>query len=126
MSAYPEIKNFVQSTLGCACPEEVFKKIEYQDDSNEIWQKKICIGDRLLIYIIAPEKPSRVRDIINAGLKQGVAERNQKGLNRFRLVLVVFNPEEVRAMVERAFANCIHADEKTHIHLMTPGDIENL
>ena len=126
MSAHAEIKNFVQQTLGCTCPEEVFKKIEYQDESSEIWQKKICVGDRLLIYIVTPEKVSGIEDIINTGLKLGVEERNQKGLNRFRLVLVIANPDEVRSLAEKTFESSEDADEKTHLHLVTSGDIENL
>ena len=126
MSEYQEIKAFVQATLGCACPEEVFDNIECQDGSGDLWQKKINVGNRLLVYIVTVINPPQMRHIIYEGLKQGVEERDRKGLNRFRLAVVVANPEEVRVLAEKAFESSEDADEKTHLHLMAPGDIENL
>ena len=126
MTSFPQIKQFVQETLGCTCPEEVFKKIEYEDAIIEPDQKRICIGDRLLIYIISAEKPSGIEDIINTGLMLGVEERNQKGLNRFRLVLVSENPNQLTTEAQQVFNTSEYADDKTHLHLLTPGDIKNL
>jgi hypothetical protein len=121
MSEYSEIRTFVQATLGCACPEEVFDKIEYQNGSGDLWQKKINVGNRLLIYIATARNTPEMRHIIYEGLKQGVEERNRKGLNRFRLAVVVANPEEVRVLAEKAFESSEDADEKTHLHLMVPA-----
>jgi len=52
MQTYQEIKRFVQETLGCSCPEEVFNKIDYQKESDDISGRRINVGDRLFIYII--------------------------------------------------------------------------
>ena|GEM_PF-3679632 len=35
-SPYPEVKTFVQGTLGCACPEEVFDRIAVYSDAGEV------------------------------------------------------------------------------------------
>ena len=48
----PQIKRFVQETLGCSCPEEVFDKIECDTDASRIWWRRINVGNRLLIYIL--------------------------------------------------------------------------
>jgi hypothetical protein len=118
MSMYPEIKKFVRTTLGCRCPEEVFDQIEYLEGSGAVWQKKINIGDRLLIYVIAVHGPSGIEHEIDAALRQGVEERDREGLNRFRLVLVSSSPDELRAPAEQIFNNSGYSDEKTHLHLI--------
>ena len=87
MQTYPEIKRFVQETLGCSCPEEVFNKIDYQKESDSISGGKVNVGDRLLIYIITMDCKSNIQEIINSALEKGVEERERKGFN-----LCGFNP----------------------------------
>ena len=119
---YPEIKRFVQETLGCSCPEEVFNKIEYQKNSGGIWERKINVGDRLLVYILAMNGKSDIRHVINTALKQGIEERDNTGLNRFRLVLVSSCPEELCGSAEQAFKNSKYTDEKAHLHIVSEAD----
>jgi hypothetical protein len=95
IQAYPGIKRFVQETLGCTCPEEVFNKIDYHEESDDISGRKVIVGDRLLIYIITTCRESNVRGVVNSVLKKGVEERDIKGLNQFRLVLVASCPDEL-------------------------------
>ena len=113
-----EIKRFVQETLGCSCPEEVFNKIDYQKESNDILGKKVNIGDRLLIYIINADSESELPELIMSSLKKGVEERDKKGFNRFRLVLAVSRPDQLHNLAEKAFQNSEHTDEKTHLHVV--------
>jgi len=75
---YPEIKRFVQETLGCTCPEEVFNKIDYQQESDGISGGKIAVGDRLLIYIINIDRKSNIQGVVNSALERGVEERDKK------------------------------------------------
>jgi len=126
MQIYPEIKRFVQETLGCSCPEEVFNQINYQKESDDISRRKINIGDRLLIYIITMDGKSNIKGVINSALEQGVEERDKKALNRFRLVLVASRPDELRSMAERVFDRSSYADEKTHLHIVNESDVESL
>ena len=97
MQTYTEIKRFVQETLGCSCPEEVFNKIDYQKECDGISGSKVTVGDRLLIYIITMDGKSNIQGVINPALERGVAERDKKGFNRFRLVLVASRPDELRS-----------------------------
>ena len=71
MQMFPEIKCFVQETLGCSCPEEVFNKIDYQKESDGISGRKITVGDRLLIYIITIDRKSNIQGTINSALERG-------------------------------------------------------
>jgi hypothetical protein len=123
MQIYPEIKLFVQETLGCSCPEEVFTQIDYQEEGDGILGRKINVADRLLIYIITMDRKSRIQGVINSALEQGVEERDKKGLNRFRLVLVTSCPDELRSSAERAFDNSGYTDEKTHLHIVNESDV---
>lgn len=126
MQAYPEIKRFVQQTLGCSCPEEVFNNIDYRKEDAGIAGKKVIVGDRLLIYIITVDESSGIQGVIHSALQQGVGEREQKGLNRFRLVLVASRPDEVRSLAEQAFDSSEYADEKTHLHIVNEGEVKSL
>jgi len=126
MQIYPEIKRFVQETLGCSCPEEVFNTIDYQKESDDISGRKINVGDRLLIYIITMDRKSNIQGVINSALEQGVEEREKKRLNRFRLVLVASRPDELRSSAEHAYDSSGFTDEKTHLHIVNESDVENL
>jgi len=126
MQAYPEIKRFVQETLGCSCPEEVFSQIDCQEEGDGISGRRINVGDRLLIYIITMDRKTNIQGVINSALEQGVEEREEKGFNRFRLVLVASCPDELRSSAEHAFDSSGYADEKTHLHIVNESDLEGL
>jgi hypothetical protein len=70
MQMHPEIKRFVQETLGCSCPEEVFNKIDYQKESGGISGRKVTVGDRLLIYIITADGEPNIQGVINSAIEQ--------------------------------------------------------
>lgn len=124
MQTYPAIKRFVQETLGCSCPEEVFNKIDFRKECDDIPGSKINVGDRLLIYIITMDGKSAIQEVINPAVEQGVKERDSRGLNRFRLVLVTTSPDELRSPAENAFIDSGYADEKTHLHVVSKSDVE--
>lgn len=126
MQKYPEIKRFVQEILGCSCPEEVFNNIDYQKESDGISGRKVTVGDRLLIYIINMERKSSIQGVINSALHQGVEERERRGLNRFRLVLVTSSPDELRSSAEHAFDNSGYTDKKTYLHIVNESDVDSL
>ena len=126
MQIYPGIKRFVQETLGCSCPEEVLNHIDYQKECDDISGSKINVGERLLIYIITMDGKSNIQRVISSALEQGVDERDEKGLNRFRLVLVASRPDELRSLAEHAFYSSGCADEKTHLHVVSESDVVRL
>ena len=123
---YPEIKRFVQETLGCSCPEEVFNNIDYQKESDGKLGRKITVGDRLLIYIITMDRKSNIQEVINSALEQGIEERERKGFNRFRLVIVASHPDELRSTADHAFDSSGYTDEKTHLHIVNESDVDCL
>ena len=123
MKLYEEIKHFVQETLGCSCPEGVFNNIDYQIEDDGISGRKITVGERLLIYIINMDGKSNIQGVIKSALEQGIEERDVRGLNRFRLVLVASCPDEQRSSTEHAFESSGYTDEKTHLHIVNESDV---
>lgn len=119
------IKAFTRDILGCDCSEEVFNKIVCEDDvkidSELTISHKINIGNRLLIYISilnqASELGSELPKLIDAGEK----ERNDKGFNRFRLVLVSENPDIIKDDANKSFET-LEKDEKIHLHIINRND----
>jgi hypothetical protein len=114
------IKTFVQKTLGCGCPEEVFEYIDCQFniklDDIEL-SSKINIGNRLLIYITEVNNQSSVKNILPSLVSAGKNERDNLKFNRFRLVLVTDKLDEIKGSVETIF-NTIPKDEKVHLHVV--------
>ena len=123
MQAYTEIKRFIQKTLGCSCPEEVFNRIDYRKDCDGVAGSKINVGDRLLIYIINVDGKSSIQEVVNPAMERGVEERDKKGFNRFRLVLVASSPDELRSPAEQAFIDSGYKNEKTHLHVVNESDV---
>lgn len=119
------IKAFTRDILGCDCPEEVFNKIVCEDDvkiDSEITiSHKINIGDRLLIYISILEQISELGSELPKLVDAGEHERNDKGYNRFRLVLVSDNPDIIKDDVQKLFEQ-IEKDEKIHLHIINRNE----
>ena len=124
IQSYPQIKRFVQEILGCSCPEEVFDNIDYQIQGAGISERKVTVGDRLLIYIVNVNGASSIQGVIHSALGQGVEERDKKGFNRFRLVLVDSCPDGLRSLAEQVFDDSGYTDEKTHLHIVSESDVE--
>lgn len=117
------IKRFVQQTLGCTCPDEVFEKIDVDASGSEAEWNRLLIGDRLLIYVLKLADNTNLEARLQQAIKQGVEDRNSLGLNRFRLVLVTHQPESLRAQGERIFTASVYHDDKTHLHLVGESEV---
>lgn len=129
----PLIKEFVQNVLGCGCPEEVFEDIRYDRGTDPHEGQTIIIGNRLLVRLAVPPPvpDGQVGPFISGLVRlltRGVEERDSKGLNRFRLVLLV---EDGTGPSMRPFADMAlfelerarGADDKVHIHVIEIGTI---
>lgn len=121
------IKHFVQNILGCGCPEEVFRSIDVRRNvrinSFIVLDSAIIIGNRLLIYIAEAGSAGCVEEHLPLLFTEGKKQRDEKGLNRFRLVLVADRPDEVRQAAERQFEELRGTDEKIHLHVIKKSDI---
>jgi hypothetical protein len=127
MPSPEQIKHFVRNTLGCVCPEEVFRSIDIRRsvrlNSFIVLDGAIVIGNRLLIYIAEAGSAGCIEEHVPVLVTRGRKERDEKGLNRFRLVLVSDRPDEVRRTAERQFEELRGNDEKVHLHVIKKNDL---
>lgn len=119
------IKAFTREILGCDCPEEVFDKIVCEDDvqidSELTVSNKINIGDKLLIYILVLEQRNILGSALPKLIEAGREERNDRGFNRFRFVLVSENPDVIKDDANKLFEQ-IEKDEKIHLHIVSRNE----
>ncbi len=122
MDKKESIKLFVQDSLGCKCPEEVFHHIERISGSvgveSEPYSEKLVVGRRLLIYILRLQDRSSVCDYLPRMLEMGIKERDVDGLNRFRAVLATPDPQGLKPIAEKIFSQLDIRDDKVHLHIV--------
>lgn len=120
-----DIKRFVKNTLGCTCPQEVFRYIDCRSDvdsgSGVLLDYEINVGQRLLIFVARLDERDSLARIISELIRAGVRRRDENRFNRFRLVLRVAQPNDV---TEDAFAvfRSLETDERTHLHVIGESD----
>jgi len=120
-----KIKRFVQESLGCGCPEEVFRSIDSKRDvelgDGVIVHSAITIGNRLLIYLVYGNQDfdeKHLALLVSAGKK----ERNARGLNRFRLVIVMDGFPKNGDAIRQTFGELQGSDEHIHLHVISSND----
>ncbi len=120
------ITRFVRGTLGCQCPEDVFRSIvithEHSPDNGAPFTR-LLIGDRLLIYLLPTSATDATPDTLATLARQGRVERDAKGYNRFRLVVASHDPAAQATAARASFEHALGHDDKTHLHLVPSGEI---
>lgn len=125
MADKEKIKRFVQETLGCGCPEEVFRSIDCKRDvelgGGMILHSIITIGNRLLVYVVHDNQDfveKHLAFLVSVGKK----ERDSRGLNRFRLVIVMDGFSGNGDAIRRTFGELREKDENIHLHVISSND----
>jgi hypothetical protein len=123
------IERFVRVTLGCKCRDEVFRSIVIDrvgaDDANGVGMDfvRLTIGERLLIYIRAADQGHPASKAAATLAQAGIAERDARGLNRFRLVIARSGPPDAADDERTAFADIAGADGRAHLHSIGTGEL---
>lgn len=121
------IKSFVKQTLGCGCDDKVFELIELQEDvkvdNRYLLADKINIGNRLLIYVIALNDSSLLKDCLSTLFSIGKKERDVSGFNRFRLVIVTEEKNLITRIAEPFFNDLVDKDDKMHLHVIAKDEV---
>ena len=111
------IERFVRGTLGCQCPDEVFRRVEVGafDLPGGGTGQRLVIGDRLLIHLVAASDPlPRIEDLATGGRD----ERDRRGYNRFRLVVVMPAAAGEAAHLQQRFNRALDDDDRAHLHVL--------
>jgi hypothetical protein len=134
----PAIERFARETLGCQCPAAVFERIEIDDGPPpgcpEV-QRRILVGGRLLIYLIAGVNTEAARERIGPWVQAGLGERERRGLTRLRLAVALddLHPRAMpalddafRALPELAESTAGGADPCIHLHCIPRDALSTL
>jgi hypothetical protein len=127
---HEKIKTFVKHTLGCACPEEVFKHIDCKQNiklNDDIsLNSKINIGNRLLIYVVEADNPDFITINLPLLVHAGKKERDSSGFNRLRLVIATDKMDGIKEITNSVFQAIGNRDEKIHLHIIHKKDLSLL
>lgn len=120
------IEHFVRGTLGCGCPDGVFDSIALErvhGAGAAASYIRLLIGNRLLIYVLGAAPPEQVRAAVPALLRQGLEERDSRGLNRLRLVVTASHSTPALTSTVAGLAGEIGLDERSHLHVVAAGQL---
>jgi hypothetical protein len=118
--ASPALEHFIRSTLGCKCPDEVFRSVAFDRADGHI---RLLIGNRLLIYVLETAPGRAAATAVSRLAEQGLAERNAGNLNRFRLVVASTQPTQVLADAKARFADAAGDDDRAHLHVLATDQL---
>jgi len=116
-----DVEHFVRGTLGCGCPDEVFRSMVVSRLPAFAGRPPIVqllVGSRLLIHVVAPPAVEPANGWIEQLAANGRSTRDRHGYNRFRLVVASLAPvASARELTER-FARAVVGDDKAHLHFV--------
>jgi hypothetical protein len=120
------IERFVRGTLGCQCPDEVFRHVEVDAlalPGGGGTGQRLVIGDRLLIHLVAasgrPDLLARIEELATAGRD----ERDRHGYNRFRLVIAMPAAVGDAASLGQRFSRALNGDDRAHLHVLAADQL---
>ncbi|RLB12800.1 MAG: hypothetical protein DRG63_11210 [Deltaproteobacteria bacterium] len=116
LSEKDNVQALVQDALGCACPSTVFDHFQVQYmQGDPVPFIQIIVGNRLLLHLMHPDSTMLSQELILDLLKKGRNERDRRGLNRFRLVLVGSHISPRKEWEEELSSL---KDSKVHLHFL--------
>ena len=119
-----QIERFVRETLGCTCPDDVFKQIRRLDPCATCASAYAVydIGGRLCVAIYVPANWRDLAQTLGQLVADGMHYRDHHGFNRFRLVIACSDDDAV-AQLSHAFEALSYIDDKVHMHVVPPSQL---
>jgi hypothetical protein len=118
------IERFVRGTLGCGCPDEVFRSVSVERLPAVATRPpvlQLLVGSRLVIHVVTPPPAGApANGWLEQLAAQGRATRDRHGYNRFRRVLATDAAGPQRAELEARFARAVTGDERAHLYCVRP------
>jgi hypothetical protein len=105
-----ELVRFIRSTLGCGCPDEVLRSIRVSRGAEAV---SLDVGGRLLVRLVRASGLD-----LGEAVTAGRAERDGSGFNRFRLVAIGADAEELDRL-QREWSR-LAVDDRLHLHTLGP------
>ena len=120
------IEHFVRGTLGCKCPDEVFQSITIlraPTPTAAMPHTRLVIGGRLLIDVVETQRVAATTHAVSNVAKQGLAERDAKQYNRYRLVVASDYPTELLSAARTGFESVAGTDHRAHLHILATDQL---
>ncbi len=113
----PLVRRFAQEDLGCACPEDIFDQLQAFWGAQKPVHAELALvlGQRLLICIIPADPLNHDPSLVTAVVRSCVALRDQRNLNRCRIVVT---GQPSGPLTAQLGAECAGYDEKVHLHFI--------
>jgi len=137
--ASPALERFARQTLGCHCPAEVFEQVEERCGAAPGLPgvyRRIALGGRLLIYMaetpVGEDAVSWVLARLGTWVAAGLAERDERRMNRLRIVVGLDDPTREWALaIETAFSQLpdlagAGPDPRVHLHSLPRSSLAGL
>ncbi len=121
MAERESLEHFVRHTLGCRCPDEVFRRIEddRQASAGPIpLSHRIDVGRRLLVYVLRSDDAQWLRANLATVFEHGGQERDREGFNRLRVVIATSDPDAVTTGTSGLFDALEARDDRMHLHVV--------
>lgn len=121
-----ELKHFIRKTLGCDCPDEVFKSITVQRlpaQANLAADYSIDVGSRLLIFLTWASQHKLTADAMQQTCVTGRNVRDHQSFNRFRFVLITADQNPLASDALASIDTLLSSDDKLHFHLVQVSDL---
>lgn len=107
--------------MGCDCPDEVFAHILIESPSDALARlsikKLVKVGGRLMVAVCRPPTHTDGLDKLQHIFDTGKKLRDLEGFNRFRLVIIADNPEQITPTLHDRFAQLAGLDDRIHLHV---------
>jgi len=117
------IEQFTRDTLGCSCPDEVFRTVSVETNPPAFRDagpaRLLRIGGRLLVLLLELRGQDTLP--LERLFSRGRQLRDAGGYNRFRLVVAA--PLAMHPSLGVRFARLDGLDERLHLHLITPDQL---
>jgi hypothetical protein len=127
-----DIECFVRETLGCGCPDEVFRSVSIDHlpaSAGRPALTELRVGARLLIRVVATPDHAAAAGWLEGLVADGRATRDRHGYNRFRLVLAApatgAAPRGLDGLdgLAARFARATAGDDRAHLHVLAEGQL---
>ena len=122
---HSELVKFIREGLGCGCPDAVFERLGV-DRQPAVFaglpvDAVLSIGDRLLVGICASRPWKEIDEYLERCVVTARRLRDERGYNRFRLVVVTVAPDFARPVLAQRFETLPARDDRLHLHVVEPA-----
>lgn len=120
------MQSFIRVTLGCNCPPEVFQRIRI-DSASPLFEglpheAVADIGGRLLVLVVRVDDTVALQDSLPDYFRKGRHCRDDRGFNRFRLVVACNNAEAARTNLLNKIQS-FDLDDRLHLHVLSQTEV---